>query len=153
MHCGGTWGPVMPFLICIFSQLPSPSSSELSAPLTTFLKYTQFALSMTMSMCMGIGHLHAHVHVRDNKDSGTSLAFKVGLYFIFHQKWSKFWIQVLLATKEPHAGKNATLLFVPRRLFFAAPQRIAITLSPKYYQKMQRSTTRKNQEEHGPDVM
>jgi hypothetical protein len=42
---------------------------------------------------------------------------------------------------------------VLRRLFFAAPQRIAITLSPNYYQKMQRSTTRKNQEEHGPDVM
>ncbi len=41
---------------------------------------------------------------------------------------------------------------VPRRLFFAAPQRIAITLSPKYYQKMQRSITRKNQEEHGPEV-
>ncbi len=40
---------------------------------------------------------------------------------------------------------------VPRRLFFAAQQRIAITLSPKYYQKMQR-TTRKNQEEHGPEV-
>ena len=37
-------------------------------------------------------------------------------------------------------------------IFFAAPQRIAITLSPNYYQKMQRSTTRKNQEEHGPDV-
>ncbi len=29
---------------------------------------------------------------------------------------------------------------VPRRLFFAAPQRIAITSSPNYYQKMQRST-------------
>jgi hypothetical protein len=42
---------------------------------------------------------------------------------------------------------------VPRRLFFAAEQRIAITLSPNYYQKMQRFTTRKNQEEHGPDVM
>ena len=41
---------------------------------------------------------------------------------------------------------------VPRRLFFAAPQRIAITLSPNYYQKMQRSITRKNQEEHGPEV-
>ena len=41
---------------------------------------------------------------------------------------------------------------VPRRLFFAAPQRIAITLSPNYYKKMQRSTTRKNQEEHGPEV-
>jgi len=39
-----------------------------------------------------------------------------------------------------------------RRLFFAAQQRIAITLSPEYYQKMQRSTTRKNQEEHGPEV-
>jgi hypothetical protein len=36
---------------------------------------------------------------------------------------------------------------------FAAQQRIAITLSPNYYKKMQRSTTRKNQEEHGPDVM
>ncbi len=42
---------------------------------------------------------------------------------------------------------------VPRRLFFAAQQRIAITLSPNYYQKIQRFTTRKNQEEHGPDVM
>jgi hypothetical protein len=44
------------------------------------------------------------------------------------------------------------ILIVPRRLFFAAPQRIAITLSPKYYQKMQHSITRKNQEEHGPEV-
>jgi hypothetical protein len=43
-------------------------------------------------------------------------------------------------------------ILVPRRLFFAAQQRIAITLSPEYYQKMQRSTTRKNQEEHGPEV-
>ncbi len=42
---------------------------------------------------------------------------------------------------------------VPRRLFFAALQRIAITLSPKYYQKNQCFITRKNQEEHGPDVM
>jgi hypothetical protein len=42
---------------------------------------------------------------------------------------------------------------VPRRLFFAALQRIAITLSPKYYQKNQSFITRKNQEEHGPDVM
>ena len=41
---------------------------------------------------------------------------------------------------------------VPRRLFFAAQQRIAITSSPNYYQKMQRSTMRKNQEEHGPEV-
>jgi hypothetical protein len=41
---------------------------------------------------------------------------------------------------------------VPGRLFFAAPQRIAITSSPKYYQKMQHSITRKNQEEHGPEV-
>ncbi|MFN9983673.1 MAG: hypothetical protein ACK53Y_27355, partial [bacterium] len=41
---------------------------------------------------------------------------------------------------------------VTRRLFFAAQQRIAITLSPNYYKKMQRFTTRKNQEEHGPDV-
>ncbi len=52
-----------------------------------------------------------------------------------------------------HAGflsKRYTI--VPRRLFFAAPQRIAITSSPKYYQKMQRSITRKNQEEHGPEV-
>jgi hypothetical protein len=44
------------------------------------------------------------------------------------------------------------IAFVLRRLFFAAQQRIAITLSPEYYQKMQRSTTRKNQEEHGPEV-
>ncbi len=42
---------------------------------------------------------------------------------------------------------------VPRRLFFAAQQRIAMTLSPNYYKKIQRFTTRKNQEEHGPDVM
>jgi hypothetical protein len=42
---------------------------------------------------------------------------------------------------------------VPGRLFFAAQQRIAITLSPNYYKKMQRLTTRKNREEHGPDVM
>ncbi len=44
-------------------------------------------------------------------------------------------------------------LTVPRRLFFAALQRIAITSSPNYYQKMRCFTTRKNQEEHGPDVM
>ncbi len=36
-HAPTCW-PVIPFLICIFSQLPSPSSSELSPPLTTFLK-------------------------------------------------------------------------------------------------------------------
>ncbi len=41
---------------------------------------------------------------------------------------------------------------VARRLFFAAQQRIAITSSPNYYKKIQRFTTRKNQE-HGPDVM
>ncbi len=50
-------------------------------------------------------------------------------------------------------AEYAETRIVPRRLFFAAPQRIAITSSPNYYQKMQRSTTRKNQEEHGPDVM
>ncbi len=38
---------------------------------------------------------------------------------------------------------------MPRRLFFAAQQRIAFTLSPNYYQKTQHFTTRKNQEEHG----
>ncbi len=48
--------------------------------------------------------------------------------------------------------KISRSLTVPRRLFFAAPQRIAVTSSPKYYQKMQRSITRKNQEEHGPEV-
>ncbi len=47
---------------------------------------------------------------------------------------------------------NILQISVLRRLFFAAPQRIAITSSPKYYQKMQRSITRKNQEEHGPEV-
>jgi hypothetical protein len=41
---------------------------------------------------------------------------------------------------------------VPRRLFFAAQQRIAITWSPNYYKKMQRSIRRKNQKEYGPDV-
>jgi hypothetical protein len=35
------------------------------------------------------------------------------------------------------------IVSVPRRLFFAAPQRIAITLSPNYYQKNQRFTTRR----------
>jgi hypothetical protein len=40
---------------------------------------------------------------------------------------------------------------VPRRLFFGGPQKIAITSSPNYYQKKQRFTMRKNQEEHGPD--
>ncbi len=50
-------------------------------------------------------------------------------------------------------GSGAPTLVLPRRLFFAAPQRIAITSSPKYYQKNQHFTRRKNQEEHGPDVM
>jgi hypothetical protein len=45
------------------------------------------------------------------------------------------------------------MVVVLQRLFFAAQKRIAITLSPNYYQKIQRFTTRKNQEEHGPDVM
>ena len=48
---------------------------------------------------------------------------------------------------------NEYNVIAPRRLFFAAQQRIAITLSPNYYQKMRCFTTRKNQEEHGPDVM
>jgi len=48
---------------------------------------------------------------------------------------------------------SGMIIIVPRRLFFAAQQRIAITLSPNYYQKMRCFTTRKNQEEHGPDVM
>jgi hypothetical protein len=50
------------------------------------------------------------------------------------------------------SGKKLFRVGVLRRLFFAAQQRIAITLSPNYYKKMQRFTTRKNQEEHGPDV-
>jgi hypothetical protein len=37
-------------------------------------------------------------------------------------------------------------------IFCCPIERIAITLSPNYYKKMQRFTTRKNQEEHGPDV-
>ncbi len=41
---------------------------------------------------------------------------------------------------------------VPRRLFFASRQSIGITWSPNYYKKMQRSTTRRNQKEYGPDV-
>ncbi len=48
---------------------------------------------------------------------------------------------------------NEMTITVPRRLFFGAQHRIAITSSPNYYKKMQRFTTRKNQEEHGPDVM
>ncbi len=49
--------------------------------------------------------------------------------------------------------KNAAYtVFVPRRLFFAAQQRIAITWSPNYYQKMCCFITRKNQKEYRPDV-
>ena len=40
---------------------------------------------------------------------------------------------------------------VPRRLFFAALQRIAISWKPKYYQKMRCFITRKNQQDW-PDV-
>ncbi len=56
-------------------------------------------------------------------------------------------IQIWILVSKPCKG---VLL---RRLFFAAQQRIAITLSPNYYKKIQCFTTRKNQEEHGPDVM
>ncbi len=59
-------------------------------------------------------------------------------------------------SKDPPPPPQVTVHnnnIVPLRLFFAAPQRIAITLSPNYYQKNQRFTTRKHQEEHGPDVM
>ena len=45
------------------------------------------------------------------------------------------------------------LKVVPRRLFFAALQRIAISWKPKYYQKMRCFITRRNQKEHWPDVM
>ncbi len=41
---------------------------------------------------------------------------------------------------------------VPRRLFFGAQQRIAITWRPKYYKKKRCFITRKNQKEYGPDV-
>jgi hypothetical protein len=51
-----------------------------------------------------------------------------------------------------NSSMDEIYLSVPQRIFFAAQQRIAITLSPNYYKKMQRFTTRKNQEEHGPDV-
>ncbi len=59
-----------------------------------------------------------------------------------------------LVCEAPFCHKKSKSLFptVPRRLFFAAQQRIAITWSPNYYKKMQRFTTRKNQKEHGPDV-
>ena len=57
--------------------------------------------------------------------------------------WKAEILDLVKKVKEP----------VPPRLFFAAPQRIAITLIPIYYQKKQRFTTRKNEEEHGPDVM
>ncbi len=49
-------------------------------------------------------------------------------------------------------SQNVWNMSVPRRLFFAAQQRIAITRSPKYYQKMHCFITRKNQKEYGPDV-
>jgi hypothetical protein len=45
------------------------------------------------------------------------------------------------------------IIIVPRRLFFAAQQRIAITWRPKYYKKMRCFITRRNQKEYGPDVM
>ncbi len=48
--------------------------------------------------------------------------------------------------------KNHKIVNVPRRLCFAAQQRIAITWSPNFYKKMQRFTTRKNQKENRPDV-
>ncbi len=68
-----------------------------------------------------------------------------------------FWQLVKKSQWEEHWTGSATLAVqqgsVPRRLFFAAQQRKVITLSPNYYQKMQHFTTRKNQEEHGPDVM
>jgi len=53
---------------------------------------------------------------------------------------------------EPYIHNIGVKIMNASRLFFAAQQRIAITSSPNYYQKMQRSTTRKNQEEHGPEV-
>jgi hypothetical protein len=54
-------------------------------------------------------------------------------------------VPVLLLTALHYCG----IVIVPRRLFFAAQQRIAITWKPKYYQKMRCFITRKNQKEHG----
>ncbi len=42
---------------------------------------------------------------------------------------------------------------VPRRLFFAAQQRIAITLKPNQYQKNRCSKRRRNQQEEQREVM
>jgi hypothetical protein len=91
----------------------------------------------------------------------TPILKKLGKH---HQKmlFFKYFIRFLLVrrtlafpkiVKKSLKTEDIFTLLVPRRLFFAAPQRIAITLGPNYYKKMQRSTTRKNQEEHGPDVM
>jgi hypothetical protein len=38
----------------------------------------------------------------------------------------------------------SSYISVPRRLFFAAQQRIALTWKPKYYKKMRCFITRKN---------
>ncbi len=57
--------------------------------------------------------------------------------------------QYIIIIFEPAVSSDQ---IVPRRLFFAAQQRIAITWSPEYYQKMRCFITRKNQKEHGPDV-
>ncbi len=64
--------------------------------------------------------------------------------------WNLYFISLFIFIWKTGVENNTS---VPRRLFFAAQQRIAITSSPNYYKKMQRFTRRKNQEEHGPDVM
>ena len=77
---------------------------------------------------------------------GDKVDFGIGLWLVVDTVRKKLSIRA------------TPILFFSRKLlcrggyFFAAQQRIAITLSPEYYQKMQRSTTRKNQEEHGPEV-
>ena len=72
------------------------------------------------------------------------------MYFLlFYQFFRDFPQKIMSCYSVPTNGFPA----VPRKLFFAAQQWIAIAQSPKLHQKNQLYILRKNQEEHGPDVM
>jgi hypothetical protein len=68
--------------------------------------------------------------------------FNYHILYYFIQAIGKIWSNATFHLKA----------FVPRRLFFAAQQRIAITWRPKYYKKICCFITRRNQKEYGPDV-
>jgi hypothetical protein len=59
------------------------------------------------------------------------------------------WIWIVMITHI----RNCKHIACAAEAIFCCPTENSHHLNPKYYQKMQRSTTRKNQEEHGPDVM